>query len=802
MHREAIGPHPSGSSAQAGERRAAGQSSPSSTTRSTRSSPTSVWVIQRTARRAWSGEHARWPGPARSAWSRCAVGSSSTSTGWSASSERAIADPGPLAAGDGRRDRRPARCRAPSGSASSQPRGGPRRSASLHLGVGRRRGGRAGRSRRAWWRTRAGRRRPARPGDVRRPGRGSARASAPMSHGALRRGRGSAAAGPRRCSCRIREAPTSATRSPGPRSQRCGRRRGARPAAQRARAGDHRHLGGRRAMRGHGLADGRCGVGEPGEPRAAASVRTESAPASASGPATSASASGSSTSSADSGPVSRPSATAGAATPAVAATADAGRGEHQARAAPVHAPARRPASPTERAHGGHPVGRARRSACHIRSSVGDLDGVDARRRRARPGLVTRSRSARAAPARATSRAAAAGDQAASAARTSPATGRNAAATADEITATTDEGAHRHPDPQRPVDHAVDVVDDGGEHVAAAAAEPAGHQRDDGVVDLHAASGEQPQRGVVRAQPLDVAQRRAGPGRRYAPPTMATSSVSTAGLGRGLHDQPAGRGGERHPGRPRRAHRARWRSSGRSRGSPSVVRRRAGIAGRDGGRDGRRSGAPAPRVRAVGTAAGVRTRPGGRRAPPAPAGGRRPRRRACRPSSTSVSAMTCSVSSSRWAVGSSSSTQGRSATHDPGQGQAGPFAGGEGGAVLAQDGVQPVGQGAHALLERDLAQGGPQGVVGGARARPAAGCRRPCRSRSTGRWGSQATWACHAAPPTAWPPAVTRPDERQQAGRAPTAGWTCRSRTGPVTTVTPRAGITACSGASAGTVRPG
>ena len=140
-------------------------------------------------------------------------------------------------------------------------------------------------------------------------------------------------------------------------------------------------------------------------------------------------------------------------------------------------------------------------------------------------------------------------------------------------------------------------------------------------------------------------------------------------------------------------------------------------------------------------------------------------------------------------------------HDPGEGQAGPFAGGEGGAVLAEDGVQAIGQGADAFLERHLAQGGPQGVV--ARPRPAGqpqvvGDGAGHEVRSLGEPG-------HLALPRGSADVVTvrrDPARRAAAGRrARPAGWTCRSREGPVTTVTPRAGITASSGASAGSVRP-
>ena len=128
-------------------------------------------------------------------------------------------------------------------------------------------------------------------------------------------------------------------------------------------------------------------------------------------------------------------------------------------------------------------------------------------------------------------------------------------------------------------------------------------------------------------------------------------------------------------------------------------------------------------------------------------------------------MTCSVSSSRWAVGSSSSTQGRSATTTRARASR---------ARSPADRVvpsspsglsRPVGQGPDPLLERHLAQCGPEHARRRRPVDPGAGCRRSLPRTKCGRWGSQATCACQSGPPTRWPSAVIdAAGEREQPGQ--------------------------------------
>ena len=211
----------------------------------------------------------------------------------------------------------------------------------------------------------------------------------------------------------------------------------------------------------------------------------------------------------------------------------------------------------------------------------------------------------------------------------------------------------------------------------------GHQ---GVVHLHAAPGQQPQGGVVRAQPLGVPQHGSGQPEGRGRPRSATSRVSTAGRVGGLHDQPAGSGGQGDAGG--RGERLRAACSARS-------TRPTGAAS-------------SPGCRRVPDAASL-TRP---RRPEAGAGRRcrqaraSPRARArwsaratidgswattttplVRPSSTIVSAMTISVSSSRCAVGSSISTQGRSASTTRASASRARSPAESAGAVLAHRGVR-------------------------------------------------------------------------------------------------------------------
>ena len=103
------------------------------------------------------------------------------------------------------------------------------------------------------------------------------------------------------------------------------------------------------------------------------------------------------------------------------------------------------------------------------------------------------------------------------------------------------------------------------------------------------------------------------------------------------------------------------------------------------------------------------------------------------------------------------------------------------------GVEPAGQVADPLLERDPAQRLPQQRVvrvgGGERG----GCPRRSRTTNTGRWGSQATSARHAGPPTGRPAAVTEPPDRGSSPASAASSVDLPQPDGPVSTVTPRAG---------------
>ena len=72
----------------------------------------------------------------------------------------------------------------------------------------------------------------------------------------------------------------------------------------------------------------------------------------------------------------------------------------------------------------------------------------------------------------------------------------------------------------------------------------------------------------------------------------------------------------------------------------------------------------------------------------------------------------------------------------------------------------------------------------------------------GCWGSQATCACHDAPPTGDPWDVTVPSVAGSRPARTARRVDLPHPDGPVTAVTPRAGIRAWTGASAGTLRPG
>ena len=241
--------------------------------------------------------------------------------------------------------------------------------------------------------------------------------------------------------------------------------------------------------------------------------------------------------------------------------------------------------------------------------------------------------------------------------------------------------------------AVDVVDDRGEQVAAAGAEAPGHQRDEGVVHLRPAArpaAAAPRRGTPAAR---RSAGPAGPGRRCARRRSPPSAPA-----------PAGARDARVISQPAVAVRA---TPDATDSAPSTVARPTPEPPRAASSWHRRR-APAPRCHetwrlglrtAAETSQDVASRRADgagvsdacRRPRPRPAGGRPRRRRSVRARSRRVSSSTDSVTASRWAVGSSRNTTGRSATHDPGQGEPGALAGGEAGTVLAERGVQPLRQ---------------------------------------------------------------------------------------------------------------
>ena len=76
-------------------------------------------------------------------------------------------------------------------------------------------------------------------------------------------------------------------------------------------------------------------------------------------------------------------------------------------------------------------------------------------------------------------------------------------------------------------------------------------------------------------------------------------------------------------------------------------------------------------------------------------------------------MTSSATSSRWAVGSSTSSTGAVDEDGPGQGDAGPLPGRQAEAVVAERGRERQRQARDEALEADQAQGVPEGLVVGA-----------------------------------------------------------------------------------------
>ena len=172
----------------------------------------------------------------------------------------------------------------------------------------------------------------------------------------------------------------------------------------------------------------------------------------------------------------------------------------------------------------------------------------------------------------------------------------------------------------------------------------------------------------------------------------------------------------------------------------------------------------------------------------------------RASRARVSSSTCSVSSSRWALGSSSSTTGRSASDDAGERDAGPLAGREPGAVLAERRVEAVGEGAHDVGEADAAQGLPHLVVAGARGGRGARWRRWCRPAATAAAAPRRRRLRHQ--PGSTVAEVVHRRARRRPGRAARraaspAASTCRSRTGPAIATSPRSGRSRSSGAVSG-----
>ena len=416
------------------------------------------------------------------AWSRWAVGSSSTSTGLVGQQRPGHREPGPLAAGDpgvavaepgvqavgqrvepvaeaglAQRRARPRR-RSPSGRASrtfSDDGGGEHVRVVVdqpdHRGVRRR-----GRGRRSVVAAEGhacpsagSRKRSSRAASVVLP-----EPDAPDDRDPRRRARGSA------CTSRARgRAPRSVPPAAGPRSP-AGRGRGAAGRLTVSRTAGAVLL-------------------ERGQPVGGGAVRAERAPASASGRATSASASGSSTSSAMHRPGHRsPSATAGA--PQQATTATTGSRRRRATAGPGGRPASAPARPRGPAES-LALAMATRATAGPRPATSQLAGdLDDSHDLARQlGARRRPRRARrvCAPRRASRHAPAPAEQAVGQPIAARRAGRMQERRPRRATQRHEgEGAQRQPHPQLAVDHAVHVVDDRGEQVAAAPAEPAGRER--------------------------------------------------------------------------------------------------------------------------------------------------------------------------------------------------------------------------------------------------------------------------------------------------------------------------------------
>ena len=488
-----------------------------------------------------------------------------------------------------------------------------------------RRAGPAGRSRPRWSRTRAGRRPPARC-DRRTSSRARSRRSCPPCRTAPATGSRNRTSSAATVLLPDPEAPTSATRSPGSRRSEHSAVAAPRRPSARGRRPSRRRAGRTRAWPTVSRTAG--AVRESRASRAAAAaVRADSAPASASGARHLGQRERQSRSSAIIGPDSVPAATAGAVTQGDAShrRRRQWRAPRLARRRPSRWRSWPPAEPVAdpRHVVGAPVRRLphpvlTRQLHHLDDAGRQVGAQRDRARSARGGAAPPDRTRRPGRRRWRRRP-----------TTSAAAGRRSSATSCGQGDDDRVAAPRHPHPQLAVDDAVDVVHDRGQQVAAAAPEPSRGQRHDGVVHLDPAPGQQPERHVVRAQPLGVPQHGAGQA-EGAHADDRHQQGEHRGLGRGLHDQPPGRRGQRDAGRG-------------GEGGQDRARPRTCAAGRSAARVGQRcrpgSRQAARGVRRLTSCRGRRCRQlqpvvGDRR--PGPAGGRRRRprlvgraRRGCR-----------------------------------------------------------------------------------------------------------------------------------------------------------------------------
>ena len=291
------------------------------------------------------------------------------------------------------------------------------------------------------------------------------------------------------------------------------------------------------------------------------------------------------------------------------------------------------------------------------------------------------------------------------------------------------GPDRLADPQLPVDEGVDVVHDGGQHVAAAGPEPTRDQRHQGVVHLGAALGQQPQRGVVGDDPLGVAQGRAAQAEGPDPDDRHQQVEHRRLLG-GPGDQPA-----------------RGRGQGHARGDRQPAQQGAGARP-----------TPSPTrhtVRRVGSASATASQaPTGRRWSARAEAGRRGRG----PEAARVTTWSAaSTTPGRWAT---TTTQERTGAARAGC-RAGPPRSPRRGGRSARRGRRTGGRRPRPARARDGPSGRP-------RARP-----RPRRARCRGRRGARA------------PRRRARPGRRPPRGRPPTrragrAGGCRRGCPGPAT----------------------